>query len=306
MHTDRRDAGPLARLRRSGDLTPVDVPAVADEARRDLRRAREDALGALKAAKRRLNAFWRRHDMRSPGRATWGPAHRRWLRAGGWPPPAPPIVFQESVRTVTAHTARLQRLDHAREDPVHAWRLAPVVDARQARPGVPFPVAVTLVAAWGDLRRFDPPRPLMRDLGLPPSDDSSGERRRPGASPQAGHRQARRVRITGAWADRSPAHGSRHLHWRRERGPQTLQDSSGKAPGRLWKRDRPLRARGTHATQVVVARARAVIACLWAMAQPLPVPPENPLRLVASSRVQKGANVSRKRRRPGVVSASPA
>src|SRR5919108_4516458 len=38
--TDRRDAVPLARLARSGDLTPVDVPTVDDEAIRDLSRAR--------------------------------------------------------------------------------------------------------------------------------------------------------------------------------------------------------------------------------------------------------------------------
>src|SRR5207244_10585264 len=39
---DRRDALHLARLRRSGYLTPVSVPAVDEEASRDLRRARED------------------------------------------------------------------------------------------------------------------------------------------------------------------------------------------------------------------------------------------------------------------------
>jgi len=40
VKTDRRDAMPLARLMRSGDLTPVYVPAVDDEAIRDLSRAR--------------------------------------------------------------------------------------------------------------------------------------------------------------------------------------------------------------------------------------------------------------------------
>ena len=52
--TDRRDAVPRARLMRSGALTPVSVPAVEDDAIRDRRRAREDAIGALKAAKFRL------------------------------------------------------------------------------------------------------------------------------------------------------------------------------------------------------------------------------------------------------------
>jgi hypothetical protein len=56
VKTDRRDVMPLARLMRSGDLTPVYVPAVDDEALRDLRRAREDTLRDLKAATLRLQA----------------------------------------------------------------------------------------------------------------------------------------------------------------------------------------------------------------------------------------------------------
>src|SRR6266545_3034703 len=78
VHTDRRDAVHLARLLRSGDLSPVDVPTVEDEAMRDLTRAREEAIRDLKAATCRLNAFLLRHDIRSTGRATWGPVHRRW------------------------------------------------------------------------------------------------------------------------------------------------------------------------------------------------------------------------------------
>jgi transposase len=61
---------PLARRLRSGDLTPVSVPAVEDEAIRDLARAREDAMRDLKAAKNRLKAFLLRPDSRYEGRAT--------------------------------------------------------------------------------------------------------------------------------------------------------------------------------------------------------------------------------------------
>ncbi len=95
VNTDRRDAVQLARLMRSGDLTPVYVPTVEDEAIRDLSRAREDALRDLKAAKCRLNAFLLRHDIRYTGRATWGPAHLRWLAEVVCPTPAQHMVFQE-------------------------------------------------------------------------------------------------------------------------------------------------------------------------------------------------------------------
>ena len=51
VKTDRRDARQWARLMRSGDLPPVYVPAIDDEAMRDLSRAREETLRDLKAAK---------------------------------------------------------------------------------------------------------------------------------------------------------------------------------------------------------------------------------------------------------------
>lgn len=51
VKTGRRDAVPLARLMRSGDLTPVYVPKLEDDAMRDLYRAREEARRDLKAAK---------------------------------------------------------------------------------------------------------------------------------------------------------------------------------------------------------------------------------------------------------------
>src|SRR4029453_14803415 len=58
---ERRDAMPWARLMRSGDLTPVSVPNVEEEAIRNLGRARADTIRDLKAAKFRLKAFLLRH-----------------------------------------------------------------------------------------------------------------------------------------------------------------------------------------------------------------------------------------------------
>ena len=51
IKTDRRDSVKLARLARAGELTAVHVPARADEAIRDLSRAREDAIRAQRAAR---------------------------------------------------------------------------------------------------------------------------------------------------------------------------------------------------------------------------------------------------------------
>ena len=122
VKTNRRDAIKLARLMRSGDLTPVYVPTVDDEAIRDLCRGREDAIRDLKTAKFRLKAFLLRQDIRYTGRATWGPAHLRWLSEVVCPTPAQQIVLQAYVQTVTEQPARLGRLDLERHEQGQTWR----------------------------------------------------------------------------------------------------------------------------------------------------------------------------------------
>jgi len=271
VKTDRRDAVQLARLMRSGDLTPVYVPKEEDEAIRDLTRAREDALRDLKAAKFRLKAFLLRQDIRYTGQANWGPAHLRWLSEVVCHTPAQQIVFQEYVRAVNEHTERLGRLEQELQDQAKSWRLHPVVEALQALRGVQFIVAVTTVAELGDLTRFDNPRQLMKFLGLIPAEYSSGERRRQGSLTKAGNTHARRALVEGAWAYRYPAKVSRHLQLRLEQQPKTIQDISWKAQVRLCKRFRRLMARGKHANQVVVAIARELVGFMWAIAKQVPV-----------------------------------
>ncbi|MFQ5344162.1 MAG: IS110 family transposase [Anaerolineae bacterium] len=273
VKTDRRDATQLARLARSGDLTPVYVPRVEDEAIRDLTRARQDTIGDLKSAKLRLKAFLLRQDIRYVGRANWGPAHLRWLSEVVCPTPAQQIVFQEYVRSVNEHTERLQRLEQELQEQVKAWRLGAVVEALQALRGVQFTVAVTTVAEIGDLTRFDNPRERMKFLGLIPSEYSSGEQRRQGSITKAGNTHARRVLVEGAWAYRYPAKVSRHLQLRLEKQPKRIQDISWKAQVRLCKRYRRLGARGKHANVVTVAIARELAACMWAVAREVPITP---------------------------------
>ena len=93
--TDRRDAVPLARLARAGDLTAGYGPQGDDEAMRDLPRVREDTLSDLKDATFRLKAFLLRHDIRYTGQANGGPAHLRWLSEVVCPTPAQQIVCPE-------------------------------------------------------------------------------------------------------------------------------------------------------------------------------------------------------------------
>jgi transposase len=272
VKTDRRDAVQLARLLRSGDLTPVYVPSVEDEAIRDLSRAREDALADLKAAKFRLQAFLLRLGLHYTGRSTWGAAHLRYLAKVVCPTPAQQIVFQECVRAVDQQVERVERLHAELVDRVPAWRLFPLVQALQALRGVQETVATIMVAEIGDLTRFDNPRQLAAFLGLIPSEHSSGERRRQGSITKAGNGHARRALIEGAWAYRFPAKVSVHIQKRLETLPQPIQDIGWKAQVRLCKRFRRLTTRGKHPNVAVTAIARELAAFMWAIAREVPIP----------------------------------
>jgi transposase len=141
-----------------------------------------------------------------------------------------------------------------------------VVEVLQALRGVQVAVSVTIVAALGDLTRFENPRQWMKYLGLIPSEYSSGERRRQGSITKAGHTRARRALVEGAWAYRYPANVRRHVQLRLEQRPKPIQSISWKAQVRLCKRFRRRLARGKHANQVVVA----IAGNWWAFCGPSP------------------------------------
>ena len=232
---------------------------------------RRDAMEDLKRSKRRLKSFLLRHDIRYEGRATWNPAHLRWLATVVCPTAPQQIVFQEYVRAVTEQQERRQRLETELHEAVKSWRLYPVVEAIQALRGVELTGAIILVTELGDLTRFDTPRQLMAYLGLTPSEYSSGPHRRQGGITKAGNSHARRALVEGAWAYRYPAKVSRHLQLRLEKLPAEVQAISWKAQVRLCKRYRQLSARGKHVNQVVVAIAREMAAFAWAIARLVPV-----------------------------------
>jgi len=267
VKTDRRDAVELARLLRSGDLTPVYVPSVQDEAVRDLSRAREDAVKDLKAARLRLKSFLLRLGLHYVGRADWNDAHVRYLARVVCPTPAQQIVFQEYLRAVTEVADRLKRLEAELREHSSSWRLSPLVEAYQALRGVQDTVAITTAAELGDITRFNTPRQLAAFVGLVPSEHSSGPSRRQGSITKSGNGHARRVLIEGAWAYRHPAKVSEAMQKRLQRLPKNIQDIAWKAQLRLCKRFRRLTARGKHPNVVVTAIARELVSFMWAIAR---------------------------------------
>jgi transposase len=267
VKTNRRDAVSLAKLHRAGELTPVWVPDRVHEAVRDLVRAREAAMEALRRARQQLQSFLLRHGRIYGGRKAWSKAHSGWLADQKFDHPAHHIVLAEYRQAIAEAELRLQRLTQQVADTAEARSMAPVVKAYQALRGVSLMTAATLAVEIGDLRRFESPRQMMAYLGLTPSEASTGERVRRGEITKAGNSRARRVLIEGAWTYRFPARISRLIQARNEHAPEAVRQIAWKAQVRLCGRYRKLAAAGKLKGVVVTAIAREMAAFLWAIAQ---------------------------------------
>jgi len=266
VKTDRRDAVTQASLFRSGELTPVWVPEDAHEAMRDLCRARQAAMEALRRARQQVLSFLLRHGRVYSNGGHWTRKHRLWLAAQRFEHPARQIAFEELVQAMDEAQARRDRLAKQMQELLPSWSLAKVVTAIQALRGVALISAITLVAEIGDFKRFANPRQIMAYLGLTPSERSSGAKTARGAITKAGNTRARRVLVKGAWTYRLPARIGAAILKRNEILPQAIKEIAWKAQVRLCARYRRLVRAGKPTNVVCVAIARELAAFVWAIA----------------------------------------
>ncbi len=267
VKTDTRDCIMLAEYSRSGSLHAVWIPDAADEAIRDLSRAREDAIEARQQARLQLKSFLLRHDVRYAGKTSWSSAHYRWLAEQSFGASAAQTAFTEYCLTVQAGDERVLRLTQALQEAVTQWRFAGVVAALQALRGVAMVTAIGLVAEIGDFGRFEHPRKLMGYLGLVPSEHSSGERTSRGSITKTGNAHARRLLTEAAWQYRFPARISRAAQLRQEQLSEAVRTIAWKAQLRLSQRFAALNRRGLQVNKACIAVARELSGFVWAIGQ---------------------------------------
>ena len=265
IKTARRDALRLAKLLRLGELVAVRVPSAAEEAARDLVRAREDARGDLMGARHRVSKLLLRHDLLWEG-STWTVAHERWLCAQRFEERGLRIAYEESLAAMYAAQARRNALDAAIAEEAAREPWAGVVGRLCCLRGVSVLTAFGLATEIGDWRRFDG-RSLGAYLGLVPSESSSGQHRSQGAITKTGNGHARRLLVEAAWHQRrAAAHPSRELVRRREGQPALVRVRAEAAGRRLQRRWAAFDARGKRSTVAAVAVARELAGWCWSLA----------------------------------------
>jgi transposase len=269
VKTDRRDAELLVRLLLAGRLEPVRVPTSAEEAMRDLVRAREDVRGDLMRARHRVLKMLLRHDQRfSAGQRAWSQGHRDWLARVELADPVAQLVLRDYLAAVEAMVIRRDELERRIAELVPDSPWSELVPRLRCLRGIDTLSAVGLCAEVGDFERFARAGELMSYLGLVPCEHSTGEKRRLGAITKSGSRHARRLLVEAAWHYRRGARPSRELARRQQGQSEHVIAISWQAQqrlGRTWRRLAD--ERGERRALVAVAVARELAGFVWAIAR---------------------------------------
>jgi len=264
VKTDRRDAARLVRLFRAGELTAIRVPTPAEEAVRDLCRARADVVDDLRRAKQRLGKFLLRHGQVYRGRSAWTVAHHDWLSG---------LRFEERALTETFghYRAILDEREaalRAIEADLRPWGARDPFAGQVAKlacyRGVGELAGLTFATEVCDWRRFATAPNFMAFTGLTPSEYSSGGTCRRGHITHAGNEHLRTQLVESAWSYRYPARIGAELARRQAGASKDTVARSWVAQRRLCGRFRRLSERKHIRTVVVTAIARELAGFLWA------------------------------------------
>lgn len=263
IKTDRRDAKKLARLLRSGDLTEVHPPTVEQEAVRDVCRAREDAKEDLMRSRHRLEKFLLRRGIVYGLGRSWTQAHRAWLRRLEFRDSAEQKVFDDYLTMVELLEERVKGWVETMEKLSQQEPYATPVGYLRCFRGIDTVTALSLVAELHGFMRFESARSLMAYIGIVPSEDSSGDKRRQGSISKTGNGHVRRLLIEAAWHYRHRPGTGRTLQSRRKGQPAWTVTVADKAQCRLYRRYWRLVGRGKLHNKAVVAVARELLGFVW-------------------------------------------
>lgn len=264
IKTDARDARTLVGLFRAGELTPIHVPAEAEEAVRDLVRCRDDVRRDVMRWRHRVLKLLARHGRVYQAGRHGSQRHGSWLRSQRFDLPALQRAFEASCFALEQAGARLAELDREIDALAQAAPYQEPVGWLRCFRGIDTLSAMILLTEIVDCQRFRRPRALMAYLGLGPSEYSSGDTQRRGALTKAGNAHARRALVEAGWHYRHAPGLSPALTKRSAGQPPEVVKQAWRAQQRLYRRYRHLLGHGKRPPVAVAAVARERVGFLWA------------------------------------------
>jgi transposase len=264
VKTDKRDARRLALLLRGGQLSSVRVPTPAEEAVRDLCRARADMVADRTRARHRLGKFLLRHGRIWRGGENWTLKHHRWISQQHFDEAALEATFAHYRATLQTREAAVDAID---TDLAVWFGRGPFDDAvsrLSAYRGITELGALTLATEVCDWRRFPTASMFMGFCGLVPSESSSGDRTQRGGITHAGNAHLRTQLVESAWAYKTRPSIGPTLRRRHAGTDPMVIARAWTAQQRLCRKFGRLDARKTNRKIVVTAVARELAGFVWA------------------------------------------
>ena len=209
VKTDIQDAKRWAERLLNDDFKPVWVPPQAVRELRSLLAYRQRQVTERTRLKNRLQGLLHTHQLLPPPEALFSPEQRAWwaslpLRE------IDQLRCQQDLAALDLVETHLKHLEQklAVLSQQEAWQ-ADCLRLLQL-PGVGLIVAMTLLAAIGDIRRFETPAKLVGYAGLGAAIDQSGEKHRHGGITKSGRKDLRHMLVEAARiAVRQPGHWQR-------------------------------------------------------------------------------------------------
>jgi transposase len=198
VKTDAKDALLLAQLLQVGQIVPVRVPSITEEAARDLVRAREDVRGDLMRARHRVSKLLLRHGHVYYGGRAWTGKHEVWLNSIRFDQPGSRAAYEADREAVDFAVLRRARLDAAIANLAADSEFTSVTRRLCCLRGISTLTGFALAVELGDWTRFTGAS-IGAYLGLVPSEHSSGDSRRQGGITKTGNTHARRLLVEAAW-----------------------------------------------------------------------------------------------------------
>jgi transposase len=265
VKTDAKDALLLAQLLQVGQIVPVRVPTITEEAARDLVRAREDVRGDLMRARHRVSKLLLRHGHVYDGGAAWTGKHEQWLNSIHFDQPGTQAAYDADREAVGFTLARRDRLDEAITAMAADSEFTAITRRLCCLRGVSTLTGFALAVELGDWHRFTGSS-IGAYLGLVPSEHSSGDTRRQGGITKTGNTHARRLLVEAAWHHKPRYVVGKVLQARWDQATPTARTRGHAGNQRLHRQWVRYTARGKKHTIANTAIARELAGWCWSLA----------------------------------------
>ncbi len=199
VKTDPHDTLKLAKLLAAGILPTIWVPPAEVRALRTLVGQRQRWIKQRTQARNRLQGLLKDHNLLPPEGDLFGPERRSW-----WPAldlsPAERLLVAQDLLALDQLGPLIDQVETAIQMQSTCEPWASEIPWLIQQTGIGLLTAMTLLAAIGDISRFEHPNQLVGYAGLGARGHAAGETHNTGGITKQGRRELRAAMVEAAWS----------------------------------------------------------------------------------------------------------